>query len=252
MSKNYFIQNKIKKSFLLFCLYVQINCHDLAKNNTHNETFSKYNTTFNNEIKQKFSIITFKINTIKYNVILKMKYYDIKIIYESISKTISLLETLMIENNWNEENENKFNNEIKNFETYSIKFNSFYNDFNNRAADYKILYQELIKFIKIFFTVLFIISLIILVSSIVISFFVIRRQRRYYRLNEEVSLRIEQGKSSETSRSRQKVNEKKEENIQIREPKKYNVPSSRNEIIELTSKKQNTFQSLKSEYKEKI
>ena len=136
MSKNFFFQNIIKTTFLIVCLYIQINCNNLTQNNKINETFIKYNTTFNTEIKRKFSIITDKINTIKYNVILKMKYYGIKTKYESISKTISLLEKLTTENNWDYDNENKFNNEIQNFEKNTIIFNSLYKNFNRSAENY--------------------------------------------------------------------------------------------------------------------
>ena len=249
MGKSYLFQNIIITSFLFFYLYAQINCQVLTQNNIYNKNFLKYNATFNTEIKQKLSIVTNKMTKVKYNVVLKMKYYEINTIYEAIAKSISLLEQLISENNWDQDNENKFSNEVKNFEKNSIQFNSLYNDFNKLSSDYTKLYQDVKKFLKIFFTVLFIICFLILISAIAISFFVLHRQRRYYRLNEEVSLHIEQGKNSETSKIRQKINEKREPAIQIRETKNNYGPSSRNEIV-TTDKKQNTLQKFKSDDKE--
>ena len=248
MTKYFFVQNTIKTTFLIVCLLIQINCDDLTQNNKNKETFTKYKSTFNTEIKKKFSIITDKINSSQYNLILKMKYYEIKIKYESISKTISLLEKLIIENNWDYDNENKFNNEIENFEKNSINFNSLYKDFNRIAADHEKVYQKVKKFLKLFFTILFIIVLIILTIIIVISFFVIRSQQRYHRLNEEVSIHADIEKNSETSRIKQNDNEKREENIE-KEPRKYYGSSLRNEIDEITSKKLDTNQTLRSERK---
>ena len=226
MGKNIFAQNAIKICFLVFYLHVKINCNDVSKNNTHNETFSKHYTIFNKEIKKKFLNTTEKIITTKYNIILKSKYNEIKIKYESISKIISILEKLITENNWNQDNENKFNKEIQNFENNCTQFNLLFTSFNKSFAHYKKVYKELKKFLKHFFTILFVIAFIALACIAIISFFVIRSQRRYYQLKEEISLHVDTGKKSENVKIKQKMSEKREV-IKIKEPELYYGSSSR-------------------------
>ena len=99
MGKYFFFQNIIKATFLFFCLYVQIYCNSLTKKNIYNETFLKHYAAFSSELKKNFRLLQIKL--IQYNIILKMKYYEIKTNYESIAKLILLLEKLMPENNWN-------------------------------------------------------------------------------------------------------------------------------------------------------
>ena len=247
MSKNYFIKNITKPTFLLFFIYIQINC-DLIQNNKHNETFSEYYTIFNKEIDKKFSIVTKKINTTQYNVILKMKYYEIKKKYEAMSKTISLLGKLISENNWNKENENKFDKEIGNFENNSREFNLLYNGFNKSFFRFQNTYKEIKKFLKTFFIILFIVIFIVLVSTIIISYFVIRRQRKYYQLKEEVIFNVSPEKNSEAARIKEKRNIKSGESIKIMSQKENYGPSSRNEI---EGKRGKISDELRSEDKEK-
>lgn len=231
MKPNAFVQNIVKITFLLFCLYVQINCQNLNEDNTHNKTFTKHYTTFNTEIKQKFSNITFKVNTIKYNIVLKMKYYEIRSKYTSISKTITLLQNLITENNWDQNNENKFNNEIQNFEKNYKRFKSLFTKFNKTCAYYDNLYKIIHDLLKLFFVALLIVIFIILAFVGIISFYVMRRQRKYYELKEEVSIHADLGKLSESSRAKQNANGKKDENMQIRNPKQHYGSSSKDEIL---------------------
>ena len=238
MKKNYLFQNTIKAIFLLFYIYTQISCQNFTESKLHNETnelFIKHYITFNTTIKEKFSNVTKKSNTVKFNVILKMKYNLIKARYETMSKTISLLQQLIAEKNWNNDNKRKFDYEIQNLEKEYTQFNSLFTGYNKSFRYYNQLYKELEQFLKFFFTILFTVVFLVLTCVAVISYFVIKKQKKYYHLKEEVSVHANLGKNSDSTRINHQTDGRKQENVQILEQKKGQGSSSKDEILKKDS-----------------
>ena len=80
-------------------------------------------------------------------------------------------------------------NEIELLSENMKNFKKKYNSINESYNNFEDIKESLSNFIKLFFIVLFIIIVVVLILIGIGSFFVIKSQRKYYKLQEEVSFR---------------------------------------------------------------
>lgn len=190
--KNYYknILYTISLSILLSLLPKEVFAQTIHKNiielNTFNESLNKYNQTY-----IKFEYMSPKFDKIKFNVILKVHINNLKNLNKKINLQISDIKNKLSNNNY-DKNElfsdiNILNENIKIFEK---KFNTtiaIYDKFQNT----KLIFG---KFIKIFLISISIGIAAFIIIVFIITFIVVKRQRKYYILKEEVS--IEQEKNT--------------------------------------------------------
>ncbi len=160
-----------------------------------NETLTNYNQTL-----LYFDDLSKKMETITMNIILKLKFKGLKRDKISIEQEISKIK----ENMDKKDNDNqKIREEINSVDQDIKYFNYKYNKINQLYNKYENFKEAFSNFIKVFFIVLFIIVVIALSLIGIISLFVIKKQRKYYKLQEEVT--ISEGREENTNN---KVDEK--------------------------------------------
>ena len=190
-----------------------------------NITQSEVNQLFNNNlIKCNKTEILFqefseKMKNIKYNIILKIKYKNLKKKHKKIVKKIEKIKELLNSNNYNK---NEILEDIKELNKSLTKF-----EYKCNKAIHAFYKGEKVKTIlnnllKVFFITLFITIFLLLIVIVIISIFIIRRQKKYYALDEEsskVDIINEEG-SNNTSESIKINNKKANEDSSERKMKK--------------------------------
>ena len=190
-----------------------------------NITQSEVNQLFNNNlIKCNKTEILFqefseKMKNIKYNIILKIKYKNLKKKHNKIVKKIGKIKELLNSNNYNK---NEILEDIKELNKSLTKF-----EYKCNKAIHAFYKGEKVKTIlnnllKVFFITLFITIFLLLIVIVIISIFIIRRQKKYYALDEEsskVDIINEEG-SNNTSESIKINNKKANEDSSERKMKK--------------------------------
>ena len=198
-----------------------------------NITQSELNQLFNNIlIKCNKTEILFqefcqKMKNIKYNIILKIKYKNLKKKHNKIVKKIGKIKELLNSNNYNK---NEILEDIKELNKSLTKF-----EYKCNKAIHAFYKGEKVKTIlnnllKVFFITLFITIFLLLIVIVIISIFIIRRQKKYYALDEEsskVDIINEEG-SNNTSESIKINNKKANEDSSEREMKKKKKDKKKN------------------------
>jgi len=230
--KNFsFLSNILILAFLIQC----INCSenktlDLSEFEMLNQSLSKYNYS-----KLFFDDITKKMKNINFNIILKIKYSELKRCYQNIEAQIGEIQ--------NELKETKYEREkvIKNIKLLDDNIDIFEKKYNitkksyfefEKAKDY------ILHFFKIFFICLLVSVLIIITIIAIVSYFVVKNQRRYYKLQEEYSVNTDEKelnkKTNDVNNINEKENDQKDPNIVSRNSKidivASNSASSKDEI----------------------
>lgn len=149
-----------------------------------NKCLNEYNKT-----NIKLDEIIPKLKTIKFNIILKIYFSQLKNINKRFKYDISKMEKYL-----NEKNDKKFF-ETNNCDEYYEKFENKYNKTIKIYYKFEKLKNGLSKFFKIFFISIFIGIAIFSIFVLIISIIVIKKQKKYYILQEEVT--IEDGKEVE-------------------------------------------------------
>jgi predicted PurR-regulated permease PerM len=140
-----------------------------------------------NKTQAEYQELREKMQFVKYNIFLRARYRDVNKIRDIIEKQISKIQETI---NTNKYDKNAVINEIKelnvNIERFEKKCNKAINIYNYN----KKLGEIIVDFLKVFFTTMFIIIIIGLIVIGIVSFFVIKRQRKYYKLKEEISIEV--------------------------------------------------------------
>lgn len=157
---------------------------DLSEFEIFNKSLNKYNDT-----KLYFDDITKKMKNINFNVILKIKYNELKRYYKNIETRIREIQNELKETNYEREkiikNINLLDDNIDTFEKKYKTTKKSYFEFEKAKA-------FITHFLKIFFISLLISIIIVMAIIAIVSYFVMKNQRRYYRLQEEYSVNTDQ------------------------------------------------------------
>ena len=195
-----------------------------------NQSMNKYNDT-----KLYFDDITKKMKNINFNVILKIKYNELKRYYQNIETQIVEIQNELKGTNYQRVKV------IKNINLLDDNMNVFEKKYNTTKKSYyefeKV--KDLIKhFLKIFFICLLVSIIIIMAIIAIVSYFVVKNQRRYYQLQEEYSVNTNEKELNKKTNDVNNINEKdiiqNDKNINSRNPKisiaSSNSSSSNDEI----------------------
>ena len=173
-------------SLIFFVFLLQTaNSQEIFKNSIEMEKFNTISEDFNNT-KQYYNNIRKKMENITMNIILKISLRQLNRLYENIEKKYIFIKQELTKEKYDNQqlmNEIELLSEnMKNFKKKYYSINESYNNFED-------IKESLSNFIKLFFIVLFIIIVVVLTIIGIGSFFVIKSQRKYYKLQEEVSFR---------------------------------------------------------------
>ena len=192
-----------------------------------------YCLTVHNKTEEKLHDISEKMKDIKFNIILKIKYKNLIEKKNLFEKEINEMKEKMGKKNYDKNEIIQELNELKNsIIKYDEKCDKFFNVYN-KNEDLKNVFMNMIK---VFFITIFIVIIIVLAIIGIVSFFVIKRQRRYYKLEEEITHidELEEGKKYNNELTQIK-NKRNNQIRNISEENKNNFQSSdRNQMKEET------------------
>ena len=178
----------ILSSIIIFISLPQKISSQKIQNNTLESILNKFLKEYN-KTNIKLDEITPKLKTIKFNIILKVYFSQLKNINKRLKYYLYKMEKYL-----NEKNDKKFF-ETNNCDEYYEKFENKYNKTIKIYYKFEKLKNGLSKFFKIFFISIFIGIAIFSIFVLIISIIVIKKQKKYYILQEEVT--IEDGKEEE-------------------------------------------------------
>ena len=187
--------------------------------------------TFYNITEEKYQDISEKMKDVKYNILIKIRYNNLKKKKNKVDNKMTEIKEKIGKNNYDK---NAIIQEIKELKIAIMKFDAKCDKTIHVYYQNDDLKKIIIHMIKVFFNTLFVIIIIALVIIGVVSYFVIKRQRQYQRLEEEVT-HIEEIDESKNHNNEivQIKNEINTERIDIMEENKDNLESTdRKEIKE--------------------
>jgi len=193
--KNILSQFSLFYSILaLFFLITKINCSslNLTEIEQYNNTMHRYKQMVAN-----YNVFSQKMEKITLNVFMKIRFKDLKRSFDDLRSEIDTLKLKYHKKESISENIIIANNLTDDFEMKYINSVNAYKRFEETK-------QMLGGMIKTFIIVLSIFIFIVLLFIGVGSYFVIKyNQKRYYKLQEEVSIRIGQSDEKEKDKSNQ-------------------------------------------------
>ena len=200
----------------LFILITKVNCinSNISEIDNYNKVIFRYHQAVFN-----FTGLSKKMENIAFNIFLKINFKELTHIYEELKEEMIKLRTIQDKNESISKNIVLVDKSLKKFQK---KYKSVLKTYN-RFDDTKNAIKDMLK---LFIIVMSIIVIIILIGIGIGSYFVIKNQRKYHQLQEEVSVRIEQSDSEKDKETmiEEKENKKKamnysakstEENIQV-------------------------------------
>ena len=195
---------------------------DLSELEMFNHSMNKYNDT-----KIYFEDITKKIKNINFNILLKIKYNELKRYYQNIEAQIGEIQNELNDTNYEREkiikNINLLDDNMDIFEKKykTTKFSYF---------EYEKAKNFIKNFLKIFFICLLVSILVIMAIIAIVSYFVVKNQRRYYKLQEEYTFNTDEKELNKKTNDINNINEKdiaqNAQNINSRNSK-INIAASR-------------------------
>ena len=216
---------------ILFLLIQYASSQNISSNASEftlfNQSMVKYNDT-----KKQFDDITNKMKNINYNILLKIRYKELERYYKIVETKFVEIQKELKKTNYEKE---KVRNNIKLLDSDIHTFEKKYKATRSLYFEFERTKAYLLHFLKIFFICLFVAVIIIMAIVGIVSFFVVRNQRRYYKLQEEYSFNTDQKELDKDSINTNDINPKpKEEQNESRNSKikivSSNNPSSQDEM----------------------
>ena len=187
---NLYILKKNKKYFFiqtqLILLFVSFFISNIQSQKVETNPNEKFNNTLYNYNNTKLYLDDFKkkMKDITLNIFLRVRFRELKRIHKNIElKILEIQEQLSKENYDNKQIIDKINlldEDIKKFEKKYNKANKVYYEFEKVKSGFS-------EFFKLFFIILFICVVIVFCIIGIASYYVMKNQRKYYKLKEEVS-----------------------------------------------------------------
>ena len=157
---------------------------DISNNNmTEIDLYIKALNDYN-ETKLFLADIIKKMKKISFNIGLKIRLRELKKLFKEIEKKFSNIQKEINKDIYKKE---KIVNDIGILNIYTKKFKTKYNRTNQVYYEFEDLKKSILQFLKIFFIILSICVIIVLCIIGISSFFVMKKQKKYYKLKEELS-----------------------------------------------------------------
>ena len=167
---------------LISCLLQISNSQEISE--VYEKALIEYNKT-----KTYLEDLTKKMKDITMNIVLRIRFREIKRVYNNIEIKIKEIQEELNKDKYDKE---KIIENIKTLNENIKKFNIKYKTANNLYYEFEKLKISFLNFVKLFFIILLIVVIVVLSIIGIASFFVIKSQRKYYILKEEISLHDEQ------------------------------------------------------------
>lgn len=156
----------------------------IQTNETEFEMFNKTLTKYNQSL-LLFDDIEQKMVNITMNIPLRVRFKALKRNKNNLQQEVSKIEEELNKDKYDSkkiiDDIKSLNKDIKNFDNKYKKLNELYYEFESIKESFS-------NFFKVFFITLFIVVLIVISLIGIVSFFVIKKQKKYYKLKEEVSI----------------------------------------------------------------
>ena len=180
--KSFFFNIKIILLFIS-CFLSNINSQEIPKKSIEIEKFN--NTLFNfNNTKKYIDDISTKMKDITINILLRIRFRELKRFYNNIELKVLEMQKQLSKEKYNS---TKIIDEIDLLDQNLNKLEKIYNKVKSLYYEYEQFKYSFFNFIKLFFIILSISVLIILCIIGIGSYFVVKNQRKYYKLKEEIS-----------------------------------------------------------------
>ena len=169
-------------SYLLF-LIPSVKSQNNKEITNFNQTLIQYNNT-------KFLLddISKKMENITLNIFLRTRLRELIKKHKQIEEQMSEIQKNLYNESYDKE---KMKENIFDLNHKMHIFERKYNKTNKLFYETEGLKQSLINYVKMFFIILAIISIVVIIIIGVVSYFVIKHQKKYYKLQEEVSFNME-------------------------------------------------------------
>lgn len=201
-TKCFFFHIPLILLFISFFLS-NINSQEIPKQTIEFEKFNNTILNFNNT--QKYiEDITKKMKDITLNILLRIRFRALKRMYNNIELKVLEMQKELSKENYDSK---KIIEEIDLLDENINKFEKKYNKTNSLYYEFEQVKHSFSNFIKLFFIILSISVLIILCIIGIASYFVVKNQRKYYKLKEEISFNSYQ-KQMNKKTSINRINEK--------------------------------------------
>ena len=204
-------------SFIFFILILLIQIANVKSFPSNLSGVFNYNNTMlrYQRIIINFNALSKKMKKITLNIILQIKFEDLKKDYDKLKPEILELKEKYEKNESISEGLKGINKNLTNFE---IKFKKTLKSYN-RFDEFK---KTILNMIKVFILIISIIVFVVLVIIGIGSYFVLKKQK-YHELQEEISIRI--------SQNEEKFDKDKETNLEEKEKKIiYSAKSTQEDI----------------------
>ena len=217
---------------ILFLFIHYVSSQNISLEESEYALFNQSMVKFNNTKKQ-FDDMSNKMKNINYNIILKIKYKDLERCYKTVETKFGEIQKELNETYYEKE---KARNNIKLLDSDIYTFEKKYKETRSLYFEYERTKAYLLHFLKMLFICLFLAVIIIMAIIGIVSFFVVRNQRRYYKLQEEYSFNTDQKElNKESTGNKNDINTlPKEEQTDSRNTKikiiSSNNPSSQDEM----------------------
>lgn len=180
--KFYFFNTYAIILFIILLLFSKIN----SQENQSSEEKQLLNNSLIlfNKAEVNYKIISAKMETVKFNIFLKVRYKNLQRRYNNIRASIEKINNILVSNDYDiSDVKEKLYDLKKDIEKFDKKCNKTFDVFSQSEK----IKSMIINLIKVFFLTIVIIIIVVFAIIAIISYFIMKRQKKYQTLQEEVT-----------------------------------------------------------------
>ena len=137
-----------------------------------------------NKAEVNYKIISAKMETVKFNIFLKVRYKNLQRRYNNIRASIEKINNILVSNDYDiSDVKERLYDLKKDIEKFDKKCNKTFDVFSKSEK----IKSMIINLIKVFFLTIVIIIIVVFAIIAIISYFIMKRQKKYQTLQEEVT-----------------------------------------------------------------
>ena len=180
--KFYFFNTYAIILFIILLLFSKINSQE-NQSSEEKQLFNNSLILFN-KAEVNYKIISAKMETVKFNIFLKVRYKNLQRRYNNIRASIEKINNILVSNDYDiSDVKEKLYDLKKDIEKFDKKCNKTFDVFSQSEK----IKSMIINLIKVFFLTIVIIIIVVFAIIAIISYFIMKRQKKYQTLQEEVT-----------------------------------------------------------------
>ena len=180
--KFYFFNTYAIILFIILLLFSKINSQEnqsLEEKQLLNNSLILFN-----KAEVNYKIISAKMETVKFNIFLKVRYKNLQRRYNNIRASIEKINNILVSNDYDiSDVKERLYDLKKDIEKFDKKCNKTFDVFSKSEK----IKSMIINLIKVFFLTIVIIIIVVFAIIAIISYFIMKRQKKYQTLQEEVT-----------------------------------------------------------------